>query len=82
MAALVILKTGEVLTMPRFNSMIDVAFSVNHDFDVPEDLFTNGMELVLDALEQRLRYLRENPMEAAEAFGVCDTYENEDSHAD
>lgn len=67
--------------MPRFNSMIDVAFSVEHDYETTEDLFVNDMNLVLDAMEQRLRYLRDNPMEAAEAFGVCDTYEIEEKNA-
>lgn len=67
--------------MPRFNSMIDVAFSVEHNYETTEDLFVYDMNLVLDALEQRLRYLRANPMEAAEAFGVCDTYENEEENA-
>lgn len=67
--------------MPRFNSMIDVAFSVEHNYETTEDLFVNDMNLVLDAMEQRLRYLRDNPMEAAEAFGVCDTYEIEEENA-
>lgn len=67
--------------MPRFNSMIDVAFSVEHEYETTEDLFVNDMNLVLNALEQRLRYLRDNPLEAAEAFGVCDTYEIEEENA-
>jgi hypothetical protein len=51
--------------------MFDVAFTVEHTGE-PEDV---PREILLDALQRRVDYLRANPQEAAEAFGVCDSYE-------
>lgn len=56
-----------------FNHMIDVAFTVKgspyeHWEDVPK-------ETVIAALIERAEFLRENPADAAEAFGGCDTFE-------
>ena len=53
------------------NTMFDVAFSVNHEGD-PKDV---PASVLLDALQQRINYLRANPQEAAEAFGISDSYE-------
>lgn len=64
--------------MPKFNTMLDVAFSVDHDFENDQNLLDSpeGIKLVIQALEKRVQYLKDNPQEAAGAFGVCDTYEN------
>lgn len=59
-----------------YNTMLDVAFTATHGFENPYDLLEEAnVHLVLDALQQRIDYLRENPSEAENAFGVCDTYE-------
>lgn len=57
--------------MTILNTMFDVAFTVEHTGE-PEDV---PREILLDALQRRVDYLRANPQEAAEAFGVCDSYE-------
>lgn len=60
----------------RKNTMLDVAFTVIHELAEAEDLLgPANVHLVLNALQKRIDYLRENPQEAADAFGVCDTYE-------
>lgn len=63
--------------MPKYNTMVDVAFSVNHDFDDVEMLVSSpeGIQLLIGAMRQRLFYLIDNKNEAGEAFGICDTYE-------
>ena len=53
------------------NTMFDVCFTVEHTGE-PEDV---PHETLLDALQRRVDYLRANPQEAAEAFGICDSYE-------
>ncbi len=58
----------------RYNTMFDVAFEVNHDCE-PGDV---PIEVIIDALQQRVTYLKQNPDDAAEAFGVCDTYDREE----
>ena len=65
--------------MPKYNTMVDVAFSVDHDFDDVESLTTTseGIQLLITGLSKRLAYLNDNPSEAGEAFGICDTYEND-----
>jgi hypothetical protein len=57
----------------KYNTMFDVAFSVEHDEEIPEDV---SAALLLDAAQKRIDFLRNHPGEAAEAFGVCDTYSN------
>jgi hypothetical protein len=52
--------------LDRFNSDFDVIFCVNHDGD-PEDL---SAEILLDALEKRVEYLRNNLDEVKEAIGL------------
>jgi|688.fasta_scaffold16366_13 hypothetical protein len=59
----------------RYNTMFDVAFTVNHDCEEPRDV---PVGVLIDALQQRVRYLKQNPDDAAEAFGVCDTYDREE----
>ena len=57
--------------MKRLNTMFDVAFSLEHVGD-PEHVSADAL---LNALQKRVDYLRENPQEAADAFGVNDSYE-------
>lgn len=56
--------------MPMFNVLCDIGFTVITDD--PENITT---EQFITALEARLKDLKENPSEAAEAFGICDYYE-------
>jgi len=59
----------------NYDTMFDVAFTVEHDFinanDVPADVLIAG-------LEKRVASLKANPGEAREAFGVLDTYSTEE----
>ena len=59
--------------MKRLNTMFDVAFSLEHVGD-PEHIST---DVLIDALQKRVDYLRQNPQEAADAFGVSDSFEVE-----
>jgi len=56
------------------NYMLDVAFTIetpiSNWYDIP------AIDLV-DALQRRVDYLRENLDEAGDAFGLCDSYEIE-----
>jgi hypothetical protein len=52
--------------LDRFNSDFDVMFCINHDGD-PEDL---SAEILLEALEKRVAYLRNNLDEVKEAIGL------------
>jgi hypothetical protein len=56
----------------RYNTMFDVGFSCVHTFDNPEDIPVGE---ILGALNRRIAHLMLNPDEAAEAFGINDTYE-------
>jgi hypothetical protein len=51
--------------------MMDVAFQFS---DLNEDPTKSKPEVMLDALQKRVDYLRANPSELADAFGHCDTY--------
>lgn len=62
--------------MPKYNSMFDVAFTIEHDYEDPNDV---PPALLIEACQRRLNDLRANPQDAAEAFGESDTYENEES---
>lgn len=66
----------------KFNTMLDVAFTVDHDFDDDHQLIETdeGIAIVLDALRQRLEILTAHRSECAEAFGICDTYGRGDDH--
>ena len=59
---------------PKYNTMIDLACTVEHNCDDAEDIPVAAM---CDAMQKRLDYIRyrDNPTDAAEAFGICDTYE-------
>ncbi len=56
----------------KYNTMLDIAFPVEHVFEDPYDIPIN---VLIDALEKRIENLRQNPDDKWEAFGVCDTYE-------
>lgn len=59
--------------MPKYNTMIDVACSIEHDCEDPYDIPVADM---IAAMTLRLQELRKTPEnEAFEAFGICDTYE-------
>jgi len=59
--------------MAKFNTMIDVAFSVEHNHADPYDITVGEL---IAGLEKRLAYLKANATgESIEAFGICDTYE-------
>lgn len=58
----------------QYNHMMDVAFVV---ISKHEDYSKIKPEDMLEALQARVTYLRNNPDECAEAFGFCDTYEIE-----
>lgn len=57
--------------MKRLNTMFDVAFSLEHVGD-PANIST---DVLIDALQDRVDQLRQNPQEAADAFGVNDSFE-------
>ena len=64
------MKVGE---FGRYNTMVDVAFSVEHDYDDPYDI---PLEVLIAALEKRIETLKSEDKNAAkEAFGFLDTYE-------
>lgn len=64
--------------MPKFNTMFDIAFEVEHDYDLPEEVHE---ELIILALEKRLMEIKQRVMDGdreglvGEVFGICDTYE-------
>ena len=64
--------------MAKYNTMVDVAFTVEHDHKDPENLTPPE---VIEALQRRINTLRTEALDEArvgEAFGILDTYENED----
>jgi hypothetical protein len=67
-------------TQPRakYNSLLEVGFEVEHDFDDPDTLIqhTENLELVLAALEHRLESLKRQGDGACEAFNIVATSEN------
>lgn len=61
--------------MPKYNTMVDVAFSIDHDCEDPYDIPVSDL---IDAMLLRVQELRKTPPdEAIEAFGMCDTYTHE-----
>lgn len=63
---------------PKYNTMLDVAFGVDHNFEDLDDLLDRpeGLKLILSALRRRLEMLEADPQEACGSFGICDTYEH------
>ncbi len=60
--------------MKRFNHMFDVAFSLESEKEDASDVTT---AMLLEALIHRIASLHSTD-DAAEAFGLCDTYEVKD----
>ncbi len=59
--------------MPKYNTMVDVAFTIEHDCEDPYDIPVADL---IDAMLLRVQELRKTPPdEAIEAFGMCDTYD-------
>ena len=56
----------------KYNSMFDVAFSIEHDHEDPYDVPVKDL---IAACRKRLDYLESHPDDAQEAFGHSDTYE-------
>jgi hypothetical protein len=69
--------------MPKYNHMLDVAFTIESEHKNWEDIAANDL---IAALERRVAYLKAiirmptKVGEAFEAFGICDSYEVEISH--
>ena len=57
--------------MSKYNSMVDIVFSVNHDFENTDDLTDteNGRQMLLKALLKRYESLVQCP----EGFEIVDT---------
>jgi ABC-type tungstate transport system permease subunit len=63
----------QVYPTPKiYNHMLDVAFTVEGPWENWDDI---PYEEKIEALEKRLNYLKQNPVEGAEAFGYSDSYE-------
>jgi hypothetical protein len=62
--------------MPRYNTVFDIGFSVEHDMKDPYDLLETdaGRRLVFEACFKRLQELLFNQVEIPDAFGVYGTY--------
>jgi len=58
----------------KYNHMFDVAFSIESD---EKDGYEVSSQLLINALEGRIKLLKESPSESAEAFGLVGTYENQ-----
>lgn len=56
----------------KYNHMLDVAFTIVTPVENWEDIPVDDL---VKALQQRVDYLRNNPADAAEAFGFSDSYE-------
>jgi hypothetical protein len=61
----------------KLNTLFDVAFTVVHEGN-PADV---PAQVLLDALQQRIDFLKAKPDEAAEAFGINDSYEVSDDES-
>lgn len=61
--------------MTKFNSMFDIAFSVEHNYTDPYDI---PVEILIFALEKRLMDIKKRVLDGekqfGEEFGLCDTY--------
>lgn len=65
---------------PKYNSMFEVAFSIDHSIEDPDEI---GVEELIAALQKRVDEIKEiarrDPGEAIEAFGLLDTYEHQET---
>jgi len=60
-----------------YNTAFDIGFSLVHGYEDPHDVPKSEL---IAALEDRIQQLKDEPDEAAEAFGVLDTYDVENPH--
>jgi len=60
--------------MKFYNHMLDVAFTINSS---SENWYDISIEDIINALQARVDYLRNNPQEASDAFGYSDSFEIE-----
>lgn len=60
--------------MPKYNHMLDVAFTIESEHG---DWYKIHSWDLLIALEKRVAYLKKHPLEVHEAFGHSDSYEVE-----
>jgi len=58
----------------RLNTLFDLSFQLIHECE-PQDV---PAATLLQAAQQRLDYLAAHPDDAAEAFGIADSYQEED----
>lgn len=56
----------------RFNHMLDVAFTIESTIEDWEQIPAKDL---VEALQRRVNYLRDNPADAADAIGFSDSYE-------
>ena len=63
--------------MKKFNHMIDLAFEIDSDLDEGEVFKIQNLPELLNAARQRLDNIEQS--RDMEAFGYCDSYENDDS---
>jgi polysaccharide pyruvyl transferase WcaK-like protein len=61
-------------TTKRYNSMYDIAFSFDHDYENTDDI--PPAVLIAAALKRLARLLESSDVEIKEAFGECDTVKN------
>lgn len=61
--------------MSKYNSMVDIAFEVEHDFDNLDDLTDTekGKQLLLNALLKRYENLVVFNEDFGDVFGILDT---------
>ena len=62
----------------KLNTLFDLGFQLIHTGE-PEDV---PVQWLLKAAQARLDYLKANPEEAVEAFGVADSFEEEEDQFD
>lgn len=60
------------MSKSKYNSVFSVALSVDHNHDDPDNI---PVEVLIDAMEARVAYLKKNVNEANEAFYHEDTIE-------
>lgn len=58
--------------MTKYSTLCDVGFIVVHEHDNPYNI---TVEELIQALENRIKDLKEQTNDAIDAFGILDTYE-------
>jgi hypothetical protein len=60
--------------MKLVNYMLDIAFTIETPI---QDFLDIPPAQLIEAMQRRVDYLRNNPHELADAVGFCDSYETE-----